>query len=313
MVIYPTLYILMPKLLFRQKYLLFFLALGVLLFGVATLTNMFQDQVCHIPLFKGFCYRLGYNLTPIITAMAMAITIQLLKYYYLKEQEARQEQNNRMQAELELLKSNIHPNFLFNTLNNLVTHTKNKSSHSPQIILKLSDLLRFMIYESRCNFIPLHHEIELLRNFIGLEKLRYGNEIDISFECLGDVENKMIRPLLLLPLVENALNQVNGEDGEQKWASVHLHSEGRQLIFKITYSRYHEPKSESPDSAASDSIRNVRERLKMLYANSHSLSINDYEDMTHMTLELQLIETDTFSDPKQEHAELKYAMEIFPG
>jgi sensor histidine kinase YesM len=313
LVVYPTLYILIPRLLLKQKYVLFFLSYAALVFGVAQITHLLQDQVCHLNFLKGFCTRLGYNISPLVKVTGMAASIKLIKYYYLKEQEAEREDSGRIQAELELLKSQIHPNFLFNTLNNLLAHTMKRSKESPAIVLKLSDLLRFMIYESRCNFIPLDHEIELLKNFIGLEKLRHEEELDVSFEHSGEIDNKTIRPLLLLPLVENAFKQAAGGQEDQKWISIHLHVAANELQFKVTNSRSEEPNDIGNLSPSHQGIDNVRKRLEMLYPDTHNFTINEYEDMSVLNLQLQLIETDTLGEPMPDRPEAKYDMEMFAG
>jgi len=312
--IYPTIYILIPKLLFKEKYLAFFMSFAALVIAVAYLTHLIQDLICHIQFLSGFCRRLGNNITPLVKTTGMAASIKLIKYYYLKEQEAESEQSGKVEAELELLKSQIHPNFLFNTLNNLLAHTMKNSKESPDIVLKLSDLLRFMIYESRCNFIPLDHELELLRNFIGLEKLRHAVEPDISFDYSGDIGNKMIRPLLLLPLVENAFKQATAKEVDHTWVSIHTHVDGKIMEFKIANSRATSLKLIGDLSPLQDTMDNVKKRLELLYPDSHQLTISSDEDLTVLNLKLQLIDTsDLSNDTTNERSKTKYDLEMFVG
>jgi LytS/YehU family sensor histidine kinase len=238
-------------------------------------------------------YGTGRNMLPFVMIAAIAGTAKLVKYYFYRQQKADEEQESRIKTELELLKSQIHPNFLFNTLNNLFAHTIKDSSESPNIVLKLSDLLRFMIYESRCEFIPLDHEIQLLRNYIELEKLRHDEDLDVSFNASGELENKLIRPLLLLPLLETAFKQANGENIDQKWISFNIHSEDNMLLFNLSHSK----NNDLEDLASAKlGLENVSKRLDILYPSEHKISVNEEDDIR--TIRLELILTDAITLPQ---------------
>jgi LytS/YehU family sensor histidine kinase len=218
----------------------------------------------------------------------------LIKYFYFQEKKAMIAKQEQTQAELELLKSQVHPHFLFNTLNNLFAHTLRKSPESPKIVVGLSDLLRFMIYESRVEMIPLDQEIQLLKNYIGLEKLRYGNELDVSFTYSGDIENKLIRPLLLLPLVENSFKQGVSQQLEQKWISLDIHVDGNRLYVKLSNSSEsdNEMNNSSPQKEEAE-IENVKRRLLLLYPEQHTLMIRKETGMNFISLELELVQNST--------------------
>jgi sensor histidine kinase YesM len=284
-VVYPFLYILIPKLLYNKNFVLLALSFLALILIAKGVTEMMLYLIPNKSLFRPQRFGVGRNMTPFVMVAAIAATAKLVKYYYFRQQKADKEQEQRIQTELELLKSQIHPNFLFNTLNNLFAHTIKNSNESPNIVLKLSDLLRFMIYESRCEFIPLDHEIQLLKNYIELEKLRHENDLDVSFITSGNMENKMIRPLLLLPLVEFAFKQATSESANQKWISLNIHAEENKLMFNLTNSRT--APAEEMD-VAMNGINNVRKRLEMLYPSEYSMTISEEDDLNMISLDLTL-------------------------
>jgi LytS/YehU family sensor histidine kinase len=212
--------------------------------------------------------------------------VELIRYFYFQERKSVQAQQEKTKAELELLKSQIHPHFLFNTLNSLFAHTMIKSPESPRIVVGLSDLLRFMVYESRVEFIPLEQEIQLLRNYINLEKLRYGDELDISFTYSGQMENKLIRPLLLLPLVENAFKHGVSEQLEQKWLSLNIHVNGNRLNFKLSNSC--DAGGEGSDCTQDQGLKNVRKRLELYYPGDFVLVERAEPEIFLVSLEMPL-------------------------
>jgi sensor histidine kinase YesM len=209
-----------------------------------------------------------------------AVVIKLFKLWYERKQAA-------LQAELNALKGQVHPHFLFNTLNNLYALTLNNSPKSPQVVLGLSDLLRYMLYECNTDNVPLSKEILMLQQFISLEKLRYEERLDLTFNIYGDPDHKMIAPLLMLPLVENAFKHGTSEKIGQAWININLYVEDDDLRLKISNSK--------PDMASDAGkhfghigLANLQKRLNLLYPASHKLKIMDDEDAFLAILELKL-------------------------
>ncbi len=309
-VVYPFLYILLPELLYNKNFFLLAISfLGLILFAKG-ITELMLYLTPNKKFLRPQNYGTGRNMLPFVMVAAMAATAKLVKYYFYRQQKADEEEEQRIQTELELLKSQIHPNFLFNTLNNLFAHTIKNSNESPNIVLKLSDLLRFMIYESRCEFIPLDHEIQLLKNYIELEKLRHEKELEVSFITSGELENKMIRPLLLLPLVEYAFKQATSEGVSQKWISLNIHSEENKLMFNLSNSR---TDNEEEILIARRGIDNVKKRLQMLYSSDYSLTVSEEEDLNIITLELTLADAITLPQNISFIRNRSYEMEMPVG
>ena len=290
LVVYPLLYILIPKFLFKRKFAVFFVGFLLTLIAAKFLSEFIAVQTAANHALRGFHRRQGHFITPFINVASIAAAIKLINYFYFQEKNALIARKIQSEAELELLKSQIHPHFLLNALNSLFDHTSRRSSESPKIVVGLSELLRFMIYESRVEFIPLEEEIQLINNYIHLEKLRFEDELDVSFTYSGEIENKLIRPLILLPLVENSFNHGTHTRIQEKWISLNLHVDGERLLFKVTNSRNPDEKQESDSISELDSgLENVRKRLELLYPNQHTILVREDEDLMNMSLELLLV------------------------
>jgi len=288
-VVYPLLYILIPRFLVKRKYLIFIVSYLVLLYIAGIITSFIDGQTGWSLTYKAFNSNWGNLVLPYVNLSGIAASLKIIRHAFFQETKAKDAINEQSLAELELLKTQIHPHFLFNTLNNLYTHTRRNSSESPQIVLTLSELLRFMIYESRADFIPLTQEIQLIKNYVELEKYRYGDDLDISLTFSGDIEGKLIRPLLLLPLLENCFKHGMGEHLEQKWISLDLNVDKNKMHFKLANSRSAEhAQKELPDKEKGISLENVKRRLEILYPGEHYLMIKEEQDLFLIKLDCTL-------------------------
>lgn len=283
---YTFFYLLIPKFLFPKKFFLFFL------FSVTTYIVSMQFSWFLNTTILGYnrtYWSLGASLLGQSTVLGIAISIKLLRYWYNQKQQIAEAQKQKITAELELLKSQVHPHFLFNTLNNLYSYTLHQSPKAPEIVLKLSNLLRFMIYESNAEKIPLKKEIALLQQYIELEQLRYGERLDISISISGDLSEKEIAPLLLLPLVENAFKHGASNQVEQSWISFDIHITGDEMKFKLVNSKDKELKQEEKTTGGIG-LGNVKKRLELLYPAKYKLDISEDVDVFVVSLQLQLAE-----------------------
>jgi hypothetical protein len=301
-VVYPMLYYLFPKFLYKKKFLEFIVGYIFLLACAKIVSDGIVVATSGIPYVKHFQIKPGHLVTPFINISSLAASVELIRYFYFQENKSVQARQEKTKAELELLKSQIHPHFLFNTLNSLFAHTMIKSPESPRIVVGLSDLLRFMVYESRVEFIPLDQEIQLLRNYVNLEKLRYGSDLDVSFTYSGETENKLIRPLLLLPLVEQAFKEGVSEQLEQKWISLNIHAEKERLYFKLANSSEQtEVGEETSVSASNQGLKNVRKRLELYYPGDFVLLEKQESEIFIVSLEMPLHEDkpDSYNIPNK--------------
>lgn len=314
LVVYPLLYFLIPEFLVKRKFLLFFLGYVILITAAAILRNYMQQLTGLTLTPVGFVSKIGNNVLPYTYICCLAASVKLLRHAFFQAENAEAAVKDKTLAELELLKTQIHPHFLFNTLNSLYSHTRQNSDKSPEIILTLSDLLRFMIYESQAEFIPLTQEIQLIKNYVELEKFRLGDEMDISLSFSGDLEGKLIRPLLLLPLLENCFKHGSGDELDQKWISLDLNVEKDIMHFNLANSRNPSTaKWNVPGEAKGLSLQNVRRRIELYYPGKHTFMIKDDGEIFLIKLELSLINEQAVTGKNKITETIKYDLEMPAG
>lgn len=212
--------------------------------------------------------------------IGFVLAIKLFKVWYERKQWA-------LEAELNALKAQVHPHFLFNTLNNLYALSLNQSPKSPQVILGLSDLLRYMLYECNTSDVPLEKEIFMMQQYVKLEQLRYEDRIDLSFNISGNLHHKSIAPLLILPFIENAFKHGAGETMGQVWISIDIAVKGESLKLKVANNNPIR-QAQSNNEAHGLGLQNVAKRLALLYPGTSSLKIMDEEDTFLIVLDLDL-------------------------
>jgi LytS/YehU family sensor histidine kinase len=220
-----------------------------------------------------------------ITIGGIAASIKLMKLWYVKEQRNLQLQKENAEAQLQLLKAQVHPHFLFNTLNNIYSHTQNTAPVASQLVMGLSDMLRFMLYECNQSQVPLSKELKMIQDYISLEQIRYDDHLDVHIDLPANTDNLAIAPLLLLPLVENCFKHGTSHMIEQPWLSLRVTLEKDRMYMKLMNGKTNEIVNNDYKGIG---IMNVRKRLDLLYPGRHELTITDEEDVYIVNLWLQL-------------------------
>ena len=215
-----------------------------------------------------------------------AVIIKMMKRSWLKQQETLLVVREKAKAELQLLKAQVHPHFLFNTLNNIYSNTQNTSPVASRMITELSDILRFILYECNMPLVALSKEIKMVGDYINLEQIRYGNNIDIHIETPENTNGLYIAPLLLLPLVENCFKHGTSNMIDQPWISLHLSIENNYLNTKLVNGKAKENRTDK--QSAGIGLENVRKRLALIYPEKHNLTITNDEEVFIVSLKLQL-------------------------
>ncbi len=218
------------------------------------------------------------------TSAASPMIIKFFKLCTLKQQELMQAQKEKITAELQLLKAQVHPHFLFNTLNNIYSFSLDNSPKTPALILKLSSLLSYMMHECDTKEVLLEKEMEVMRNYIDLERERYGDRLEISFTIEGNLRGKMIAPLLLLPFLENAFKHGISQQLSRYWLSVEVMIESDVLCCKIINSK----NEYVPYRENGIGVANVRKRMQFLYPEKHELKITDEGNFFVVWLSIRL-------------------------
>jgi sensor histidine kinase YesM len=185
-------------------------------------------------------------------------------YNYVKLQQATQQLRIEKQAaELNYLRSQTNPHFLFNTLNNIYSLSRDKSELAPESILRLSKILRFMLYETGGDYIAIEDEIKIITDYIALEKLRYDESLHVNFNYSVENMKQALPPLLLIPLVENAFKHGASETRNNPFIDIHLSVSKRQLTFVVKNSS--EPAPEDQRVKENIGLSNLRRQLELLY------------------------------------------------
>ena len=195
------------------------------------------------------------------------------------------------EAELKLLKSQIHPHFLFNTLNNLYGLTLERSDAAPDVVLKISSMLDYMLYRGSQALVPLTEEIEYVRNYLALEGLRYGDRVRVNMRVDGAIEGKALSPLLLIPFVENAFKHGAGNSRANAEIDIGLRVIGDSMRFVVENTTNHAAQPIGRSPAEGIGLMNVRRRLDLQYGDRHELQIDEVADRFLIELTLALDES----------------------
>lgn len=220
----------------------------------------------------------------ISSAIFFGIARHIYAYVKLKNA-ARQLKIEKQEAELNYLKSQTNPHFLFNTLNNIYSLARDKSDLAPESILRLSKILRFMLYETGGEFILIEQELKVIDDYIALEKLRYDESLRINFKHSIENFNESIPPLLLIPLVENAFKHGVSETRNHPFIDIELSVYQQQLSFVVKNST--EQFLEQQDVKESIGLSNLRRQLELLYKD-YDVSVKQEEAVFTASLKINL-------------------------
>lgn len=300
---YSLAYWAIPRYLYSRKYMKLVLAFLLCFFAAALLFRVLEITVIIPYLFKilseqdktftwakheGTFWEQISNPEYIVNAFEqsnLVVWILISFRFFTMWHERRQV---ALQAELNFLKGQIHPHFLFNTLNNLYALTLAQSTDAPKTVLGLSNILRYMLYECNSESVPLKRDVEILQSYVSLEKIRYEGRLDLNVDVSGNILGQRIAPLLMLPLVENAFKHGTSEILDDAWINIDLHVNGNSLKFKISNSKPETRPDNTENHFGHIGLSNVRKRLALLYPEAHSLQVLEEEELFVVILELQL-------------------------
>jgi hypothetical protein len=253
----------------------------------------------NIPTFRyamdvGLKSALRQQLSSLPIIVGLAVMIKLIKRWWQKQQETEQLARENAKAELQLLKAQIHPHFLFNTLNNIYFFTLSNSSRAPEMIEKLTAILQYILNECKQPLVPVQQEMKMIHDYMALEEIRYGSQMKMSIETDGLSAEKMIAPLLLIPFVENSFKHGASKMITDPWINLQAVIEGNDLYFSIFNSRPSTMNQTSTnaglDGQGSIGLKNVKKRLELLYPGAHELNIVEQPTSFSVYLKIQLQE-----------------------
>jgi two-component system, LytTR family, sensor kinase len=295
---YVMIYFLVPQLLIKRKYYQFFLwALLATVIGGTIVWGIhyyyFVDLIHYSRPTNFFSPPFFYKALDLVYVATFPIILKLQQFYQQQEKQNREIVEQKLNAELELLKNQLHPHFLFNTLNNLYAMILTSDKNATKAVLHLSSMMSYMLYECNGATITLDKEIDHLKNYIELEKIRYGKRLNISFEFGGEIEGKSIAPLLLFGFVENAFKHGVGKNINDGWIRVNCWAKNETLDFLVENSLCGDEVDaiETINTNGGIGLQNIRKRLSLIYPERHSLKIkNDETYLVHLKLDLPTCE-----------------------
>jgi two-component system LytT family sensor kinase len=292
LLIYLNLYFLIPRFLSKNRIFLYF---ALLIFSAFILTPL--ELICLYWNLSGFeearVYLLKNQFLQFLfmffAALASSV-FKIAKEWLLQERTKRALENKNLQSELSFLKSQINPHFLFNTLNSLYALTLKKSDKAPEIVLRLSDMMRYMLYESNEKLVDLTKEIDSIKNYLELEKIRYGEKAEIRFNCEGEsIDKYCIPPLIFIPFLENAFKHGLSNSLGNGFVYVTISIKNKVLHFDIENSKTKEIHDERFYKGGIG-LNNVKRRLELIFGQNYKLKISDSENSYKVALELNLQE-----------------------
>jgi len=195
-------------------------------------------------------------------------------WFVIAEAEKKVSLMQKMQTETELkaLKAQINPHFLFNSLNSIHALALKSSAKTKDVVIQLSDMLRYMLYETDVEFVSMKKEIRFIQNYIAVQSVRLDSELDIDMQLIGEPENHEIAPLLLLPLIENAFKHGNKNTNDDSFIKINLIVRDA-IIFEISNRKDERESIETENCGLG--IQNVKKRLELIYPGKHELNIMD--------------------------------------
>lgn len=280
-------YILLPRLLYAKKYVRFVLGLVLVIAWVIVAEEFILEKI-FFPTTRGSKFPgVFFNLVGALPTMAI-LTGAKFGYDALTQRRVLEElKRAASESELQFLKTQINPHFLFNNLNNLYAHSLEKSEKTPEIILELSGVLRYMLYECREKYVPLEKEVEQLENFVNLSRFQIEDRGEINFH-VGDVASGYrVAPLILSVFIENAVKHSASSLSENIRIDIHLNVDPKgRLIFSCenTYSDV----SNTEELSAGIGLANVQKRLDLLYPKAHRLIVTPSAEVYRVELILDL-------------------------
>jgi len=282
---YFNAYFLIPKYIYKKKYWQFAVAhlitFASLLLEVYLLFNVFFNPV-HYDTRTVF-----FNLLIYLFIFALGTAYQLIKDKVNSDKLAQEKQNEMLKTELSLLRSQVSPHFMFNVLNNMVSLARKQSDLLEPSLIKLSSLMRYMLYEADEEKVSIEKEMDYLQSYIDLQQQRFGKKVQVKVHMHSMDDHYQLEPMLLIPFVENAFKHGTGmiED-----AQIDIDLEAEKNVLQFTVSNKYNPASvEIKDKTSGIGLANVKRRLNLLYGKNHSLMISTNNNWFVVALKINLI------------------------
>ena len=288
--VYITNSLLIPSFLYRKRYGLFVL-LFLLMILISSVTKMYiVGQLTHDPTkftlsgdLKGRIYD---NVIPHFFLVIAGASFKLMFDQINLQKKMAELAKDKAEAELNFLKSQINPHFLFNSLNSVYFLIDKNNPDARQALHKFSDMLRYQLYEANGEKIPIEKEIGYLQDYVHLQQLRKDENYKVQFNCSQEVKNFSIEPLLLIPFVENAFKHISHKSRGDNFVKMDMTRSNGYFEFVVENSC--EKEIYSTEQHGGIGMNNVKRRLELLYPDAHQLKIDDKENVFMINLKLKI-------------------------
>jgi two-component system LytT family sensor kinase len=289
--VYFNIYILIPALLYRKKYFYYTLSLILGILAMALADQSLKEIYIHFGS-TVFSYTAGFGIKSLfseavglIYVTGFTTGIKLSKEWIQNQQLMKEKEKQYLETELNFLKTQIHPHFFFNTLNNLYSLTLKKSDQAPDVVLKLSALMSYMLYESNTAKVSLSKEIAYLQDYLDLEKLRFGQRLNVSFEIEGHMEEVNIPPMILILFIENSFKHGVKNNVNKIKIEILLKVDEGYLYFRVQ-----NPIGEKTSAGNTGiGLKNAGRRLELLYGNNYQLDFLERENEFIVSLKIPVV------------------------
>jgi sensor histidine kinase YesM len=287
--IYGALIWLTPKYFRTKQYGKFAIGIFILLLSTSTfrffvgefmaITLEWDIQAAFIPSYFATTIFSGFFI------LMLSLPLWLIDNWFKKGELEQELKTYQLEAELRFLKAQVNPHFLFNALNNIYSLSFTQSSKTPEMILKLSDMMSYMLYDCKSEQVKLTSEIDYLHNYIALQQLKKEGEYNIEFETFGALNQISITPMLFIPFFENAFKHGNLDDTKIGWMKGELSVEENVLYFKMSNSYETKQKKEAKSGVG---LENIRDQLQLIFPNQHHIQITSNEEIFHVDLKINI-------------------------
>lgn len=289
LLIYIASFLLVPYLLYKKKYLLFALSFITLvlvssIYKMSVLGRMLNNSLL-INWSSDFKARLYDNILPHFFLVIAGVAVKLVYDYSQLQQRMAETAKEKAETELNFLKSQINPHFVFNSLNSVYFLIHKDNTDARAALHKFSEMLRYQLYEMNGEMIPVEKEIRYLSDYMDLQQLRKDEKYEVQFHCSPSVKQFQIEPLLLIPFVENAFKHISHYADHKNIVKAEMDYAGGLFTFRVENTTDTASVKEQPGGIG---LVNVKRRLELLYPGKHELVIDDVSDMFTVVLKLQV-------------------------
>jgi sensor histidine kinase YesM len=317
--VYIMLYLIFPKFILKKKYfeaiacmiILWVLCFSLNVFVHTRVMQPFQEMILPSeyvpdkfrPIGLSFFTAMMSTNKAAFTITASALMLKFGKHWYHHQHRSLQLQKENAHAQLQLLTAQVHPHFLFNTLNNIFSKIQTESPGGSKMIMSLSDMLRYILYEGKKPLVSLKQDLTMLSEYVTLEKIRYGNKLDVHILTPDKLDDIFIAPLLLLPFVENCFKHGASNMLKNPWINLTVELKDTILVMKLMNGKM--PLRDNGQNKPGIGINNVRKRLDLLYHDKYELHIRNDEEVFVVDLKVELVRIE-----KKEHVNTKPLLKV---